>query len=150
MKVTRTIPILCALLLPPAAGVLHADLKAALAEHDLGKRSKLALDNAGATLKAVREAYQKGDNEALGPLLKELEESIGLAWDSLENTGKNPRKSPKWFKEAEIKTRGLLRKLESLQHDMDFEERVWLDQAKVRLEKVHDDLLVGLMEGKQR
>ena len=150
MKVTRTIPILCALLLPPAAGVLHADLKAALAEHDLGKRSKLALDNAGATLKAVREAYQKGENEALGPLLKELEESIGLAWDSLENTGKNPRKSPKWFKEAEIKTRGLLRKLESLQHDMDFEERVWLDQAKVRLEKVHDDLLVGLMEGKQR
>jgi hypothetical protein len=150
VKVTRTIPILCALLLPPAAGVLHADLKAALAEHDLGKRSKLALDNAGATLKAVREAYQKGENEALGPLLKELEESIGLAWDSLENTGKNPRKSPKWFKEAEIKTRGLLRKLESLQHDMDFEERVWLDQAKVRLEKVHDDLLVGLMEGKQR
>ena len=150
MRVTRTIPILCALLLLPAAAVLHADLKAAMAEHDLGKRSKLALDNAGATLKAVREAYQKGDNEALGPLLKELEESIGLAWDSLENTGKNPRKSPKWFKEAEIKTRGLLRKLESLQHDMDFEERVWLDQAKVRLEKVHDDLLVGLMEGKQR
>jgi hypothetical protein len=148
VKITRTIPIVCAILLLPAAGVLHADLKAALAEHDLGKRSKLALDNAAELLKAVRETYQKGDNQGLGPLLKELEDSVNLAWDSLESTGKNPRKSPKWFKSAEIETRNLLKKLESLQHDMGFEERAWLDQVKIRMQKVHDDLLVGLMEGK--
>ena len=35
------------------AGPLRADLKAALAEPNLGKRSKLALDNAAEALKAA-------------------------------------------------------------------------------------------------
>jgi hypothetical protein len=133
-----------------AAGLLHADLKAALAEHDLGKRSKLALDNAGSALKAAREAYQKDDNAGLAAAVLELQESVDLAWDSLESTGKNPRKSPRWFKQAEIETRGLLKKLETLEHDMGFEDRPVLEKVKARLQKVHDDLLTGLMEGKSQ
>ena len=86
-------------------GVLRADLKAALAERDLGRRSKLALDNAGAALKAAREAYQQGESSAVAAAAREFEESVDLAWDSLESTGKNPRKSPRWFKQAEIETR---------------------------------------------
>jgi len=113
---TRTILLLLALGLVSAAS-LPADLRAALAEHDLGKRSKLALDNAGSALKAAREAYQKDDNPALAAAALEIEESVSLAWDSLESTGKNPRKSPRWFKQAEIETRNLLKKLDSLQHD---------------------------------
>jgi hypothetical protein len=128
--------------------LLSFDLKAALAEHDLGKRSKLALDNAGAALKAARDAYQQGEAAALAAAAGELQESVDLAWDSLESTGKNPRKSPRWFKQAEIETRSLLKKLETLQHDMSFEDRPVLDKAKARLQKVHDDLLLGLMEGK--
>jgi predicted lipoprotein len=108
---TRTILVLLAMGLVAAAGPLHADLKAALAEHDLGRRSKLALDNAGSALKAAREAYQKEDNAALAAAVQELQESVDLAWDSLESTGKNPRKSPRWFKQAEIETRSLLKKL---------------------------------------
>ena len=147
MRGTRTILMLLALGLVSAAR-LPADLKAALAEHDLGKRSKLALENAGSALKAAREAYQKGDNPALGAAALEIEESVALSWDSLESTGKNPRKSPRWFKQAEIETRNLLKKLESLQNDLGFEDRPVLDKAKARLQKVHDDLLTGLMEGK--
>src|ERR1039457_424895 len=134
MRGGRTILMLLALGLVAAAGLLHADLKAALAEHDLGKRSKLALDNAGSALKAALE----------------IQESVDLAWDSLESTGKNPRKSPRWFKQAEIETRSLLKKLETLQHDMGFEDRPLLDKAKARLQQVHDDLLTGLMEGKSK
>ncbi len=130
--------------------LLRADLKAALAEHDLGRRSKLALDNAGAALKAAREAYQQGDVKAVAVSAKEIQESVDLAWDSLESTGKNPRKNPKWFKQAEIETRNLLKKLETLQHDMGFEDRPMLDSAKARLQKVHDDLLTGLMEGRAK
>jgi hypothetical protein len=123
-------------------------LTAAKAERDLGRRSKLALDNAGAVLKEARDAYGKGDSAALASAAKEFEESVDLCWQSLESTGKNPRKSPKWFKSAEIETRNLLKKLSSLQDDLPFEERPVLDKAKARLQKVHDDLLVGLMEGK--
>jgi hypothetical protein len=150
VKGTRIILLLLALGLVPATGLLHADLKAALAERDLGKRSKLALDNAGFALKAAREAYQKGDNPALAAAASEFQESVDLAWDSLESTGKNPRKSPRWFKPAEIETRNLLKKLETLQHDLSFEDRPLLDKAKARLQKVHDDLLTGLMEGKSK
>ena len=149
MRGTRTILILLALGLA-SAPLLRADLKAALAEHDLGKRSKLALDNANAALKAAREAYQKGDSAAVAEAALEIEESVGLAWDSLESTGKNPRKSPRWFKHAEIETRDLLKKLETLQRDFGFEDRPALDKAKTHVQKVHDDLLTGLMEGKSK
>ena len=55
---------------------------------------------------------------------------MDLAWDSLQSTGKNPRKSPQWFKQAEIETRDLLKKLETLQHDMGFEDRPMLDKCQ--------------------
>jgi len=129
-------------------GLLPADLKIALNERDLGKRSKLALDNAGVALKEAREAYQQGDNKALAAAAQEIEDSVSLAWDSLESTGKNPRKSPRWFKHAEIETRNLLKKLDTLQRDLPFEDRPVLDKAKARIQKVHDDLLKGVMEGK--
>ena len=129
MRGTRTILMVLAVGLVSAAGLLPADLKVALAE---------------------REAYQKGDNPALAASAQEIQESVELAWDSLESTGKNPRKSPRWFKQAEIETRSLLKKLETLQHDMGFEDRPLLDKAKARLQQVHDDLLTGLMEGKSK
>ncbi len=141
--------LLMALAMGSAAAPPPGSLTAALSERDLGKRSKLALDNAGAVLKEMREASLKGDSAALTGAIKEFEDSVALCWDSLESTGKNPRKSPKWFKSAEIETRNLLKKLASLQDDLAFEERPLLDKAKARLQKVHDDLLVGLMEGKK-
>ena len=145
---THSILVALGLSLISTTGLLPADLKIALNEHDLGKRSKLALDNAGAALKEAREAYQKGDDKALAAAAVEIEDSVSLAWDSLESTGKNPRKSPRWFKQAEIETRNLLKKLDTLQHDLGFEDRPVLDKAKARLQKVHDDLLKGVMEGK--
>ena len=147
---THSILVALGLGLISTPGLLPADLKIALNERDLGKRSKLALDNAGAALKEAREAYQKGDDKAVAEAAQEIEDSVSLAWDSLESTGKNPRKSPRWFKSAEIETRNLLKKLDALQHDISFEDRPVLDKAKARLQKVHDDLLKGLMEGKSK
>ena len=150
MRVRKTLLLLAALALAPATGTLRADLKAALNEHDLGRRSKLALDNASAALKAAREAYQKGDSAGVAAAANEIQESVDLVWDSLQSTGKNPRNSPKWFKQAEIGTRDILKKLDTLQRDLGFEERSVLDKAKAQVQKVHDDLLIGLMEGKHK
>jgi hypothetical protein len=128
----------------------HADLKTAMAEPDLGKRSKLALDNANAALKSAREAYNNDQKEQLSAAVNEIVDSVNLASESLKATGKNPRKSPKWFKQAEIATRDLLKKMETLQHDMSFDERGVLDKAKTRTQEVHDELLLGLMEGRHK
>ena len=131
-------------------GCLRADLKPALAESNLGKRSKLALDNAAAALKAAREAYAQSDNEKVAAAAAEMLQSVDLAYDSLMKTGKNPRNSPRWFKPAEIKTRDLAKKLDSFQRDMDYADRPVLEKVKARVQQVHEELLLGLMEGKRK
>jgi hypothetical protein len=75
---------------------------------------------------------------------------VNLAFASLQKTGKDPRKNPKWFKRAEIGTRELLRKLDAFQREMDFADRAMLNQVRGRVQQVHDELLVGLMEGKHK
>jgi len=131
-------------------GVSHADLKAALAERDLGRRSKLALDNASSALKAARAAFEKGETEKMKAAIEEVLESVDLAYDSLKSTGKDPRKNPRWFKPAEIHTRDLLKKVETLQYDLNFQDRPMLEKLKARVQQVHDELLTGLMEGKKK
>jgi hypothetical protein len=128
----------------------RAELKAALAEPDLEKRSGLALDNASDALKAVRKAYDKDDNALVTALTDEIERSVDLAQTSLQQTGKDPRNHPKWFKKAEIATRDLLRRLDTLQQEMSYADRPLLDKVKAHILKVHDELLLGLMEGKHK
>jgi len=137
-------------LLLAAAAPVRGDLGAARAEPNLEKRSKLAMDSAVAALHEAREAYKDGDNRTVGTKVTEVEESVNLAYTSLMQTGKDPRKSPKWFKHAEIETRNLLRSLESFQHDMNFDDRPMLEKTKERVQQVHDELLTGLMEGKRK
>ena len=130
-------------------GPVRADLKRALAERNLEKRAGLALENAVAAYKSARTAYEKGEREELAAAVAEVEESVKLAHTSLTATGKDPRKSPKWFKKAEIHTRDLLRRLESFQQQMSFDDRHLLDKVKVTVQQIHDELLVGLMQGKK-
>jgi hypothetical protein len=131
-------------------GWLFADLSRANAEKNLEKRSQLALANAAEQYKVARATYDKGDNERTAAVIAEILESVNLAFTSLQETGKDPRRSPKWFKRAEIETRDLLRKLESFQQEMSFADRPMLDKVKAETQKIHDDLLLGLMEGRKK
>jgi len=142
--------ILVLTLLASAAGTIRASLDEARAEPNLEKRSNLALANAVMALKEAREAYRGGDSQMTMDKISELEESVELGYDSLVKTGKDPRKSPKWFKRAEISTRDLLRSMESFGHDMSFTDRPMLDKARERVQQIHDELLTGLMEGKHK
>ena len=141
------LPAALALLLVP--GIVRADLKRAMAEPNLEKRSGLALDNAAAALKAAREAYDKNDSDLTAKDAAEIQESVDLAYDSLVQSGKNPRNSS-WCKKAEISTRDLSRKLESFQEQMSYSDRPMLDAIKADVQKVHDELLMGVMEGRKK
>jgi RNA polymerase-interacting CarD/CdnL/TRCF family regulator len=142
--------ILLALLAFAGAAALQADLKKAQAEPDLERRSKLALENAHAAYQTAREAYQKGEMEQVQASIDEVEQSVALAHQSLNDTGKNPRKSPRWFKSAELATRDLARRIASFQDEMSYSDRPMLDKLKARVQQVHDELLLGLMEGKKK
>jgi hypothetical protein len=133
------------------ACLLRADLAQVKAETNLEKRSKLALDYAGQTLKSARAAYGNGENEKqVTELVRQVTEAVQLADESLKETGKNPRKSPKYFKHAEIETRGLLKRIEAFQDEMNVADRSMLDGLRTKVQQVHDDLLMGIMEGKHK
>jgi len=133
-----------------AAGNAPASLDQARAEPNLEKRSALAMDSAVAALKQAREAYNAGDLTQVAAKAMEIQDSVELAYTALAKTGKDPRKSPKWFKRAEIGSRDLLRSLETLQHDMSVDDRAILEKPREKVQQVHDDLLIGLMEGKRK
>jgi hypothetical protein len=137
-------------LLAASVGMMRANLDEARAEPNLERRSNLALLNAVAALKYARDAYRAGDSQMATTKIDEVQESVALGYDSLMKTGKDPRKSPKWFKKAEIATRDLLRSMESFEHEMSFNDRTMLEKVREQVQQIHDNLLTGLMEGKHK
>jgi len=135
----------CALALP-----LRADLASIKTERKPEKRAEKALDNAQDAFKHAQNAYmQKGDLSQTATYLDELMESVQLAYDSLIETGKNPSKSPKHFKNAEIKTRELLRRLKDFQNEMGADDRKNIEQVRDTVRRIHEDLLLGIMGSKE-
>ncbi len=127
-----------------------ADLSTAKSEPNLEKRARRALENAESSLKSAESAYlEKGDLKQTDAALQELSESVQLAYDSLVKTGKNPSRSPKHFKQAEIKTRELLRRLTDFRDQMSALDRDRTDNVIATIQKVHDDLLAGIMGEKK-
>jgi hypothetical protein len=130
------------------AGV-SADLKKAMAENNLEKRSRLALQNAEQALDAARKAYESGDLKQTQAKADEILASVELAEESLRQTGKDPRRKPKHFKHAEKQTRELLRGIESLENYMSYTDRPVIQKLKERTHEIHDDLLAGIMGEKR-
>ena len=121
------------------------DLTRVEAEPHPDKRAHLALENADDALKQARESYDKGESENVTTRLHEVEQSVELAETSLKQTGKNPSRAPKHFKYAELRTRDLLRKMESFRESMSVADRPVLDHAISVVQKIHDTLLDGIM-----
>ena len=110
------------------------------------RRAEKALDNADAALKSATDAYlAKGDLKQANADLEELSESVQLAYASLAETHKNPSRNPKHFKRAEIKTRELLRLLTDFREQMSVDDREAVDKAHSTVQKVHEELLEGIM-----
>jgi hypothetical protein len=81
--------------------------------------------------------------------LEEVRESVDLCQSSLKQTGKDPRRSSKYFKKAEIGIRRLLRRLDNFRLEMAVPERPPVEKLIQHVQQVHDDLLHGIM-GKRK
>jgi len=125
------------------------DLARVEAEPNLEKRAHAALDNADEALKQAREAYAKGDDEASTARLNEVQRSVELAASALQQTGKNPSRSPKHFKQAELRSRDLLRKLDGFREQMSVADRAVVERVVESVQKMHDAWLDGIM-GKKK
>jgi hypothetical protein len=129
--------------------LLAFDLGSIKNEPNLERRSELALAYANTALDQAREAYDAGDVAKTEAALGELRESVELAYQSLEETGKDARRNPKFFKRAELKTRELMRRLDGLRSTVGFEDRPLVEKVRDRVAEVHDDLLKGIMSKKK-
>jgi hypothetical protein len=119
------------------------------AEPNLEKRAHAALDNADDALRHAREAYAKGDDGGANARLDEIQESVELADSALKQTGKNPSRSPKHFKQAEMRTRDLLRRLDGFRDQMSVADRASAERVVEAVQKIHDAWLDGIM-GKKK
>jgi hypothetical protein len=132
---------------------LGADKSAELAriegEPHAEKRARAALDYADEALRRARDAYAKGDTAATAAHLQDLEQSVELADSSLKDTGKNPSRSPKNFKSAELKIREILRKLDGFREEMSVADRPVIERVLAEVQKIHDTLLDSIM-GKRK
>jgi len=130
------------------AVTLQADLAAVKAEPNLEKRSQLALQHAEEEISAAKKAYDAGDLNQFKQRVEEIGELAELSYDSLEDTGKRARRAPKWFKRAEQKLLGLLRRIDSLGKDVSLEDRELVTSLGKRVTEVHDRLLHDIMTKK--
>jgi len=135
-----------ALLLLPA-GAAWADLESVKAEQNLYKRARKAMENANAALDAAREAYLAGDLEQTNARLEEVEDSVRLAYDSLQATGRKPRKIAKHYKRAEIGARRLIRRLNGFRDTMSYLDREKIDEVIEHVEELQDMLLDAVLGG---
>ena len=125
-----------------------ADVASVKTEPNPEKRSDLALDNANQAIDEARAAYQAGDMKKTDAELGEVRESVEITLDALEQSGKQPRRS-KYYKNAEIKLRHMLRRLSGFRDEMSVEDRKPLEDAAARMQEVHDRLLSEIMSKKR-
>jgi hypothetical protein len=128
---------------------LAFDLATIKSEPNLEKRSELALTNANAALDSARDAYNKGDLDKTETNLNEVLDSVDLAYQALSDTGKDPRKD-RFFKQAELRTRALLRRLEGLGETMSVADRGIVEKVRNEVSEIHDNLLTGIMSKRKK
>jgi hypothetical protein len=130
--------------------LLSFDLGAVKSEPNLEHRSELALTYANSALDNARTAYDSGDAAKAEFALEEVLESVDLAYDALSGTGKDPRRSPKYFKKAEMSIRLLLRRIEGVAQNFSVSDRNGIEHIRDHVSEIHDNLIEGIMSKKKK
>jgi hypothetical protein len=114
-------------------------LKAKLStETDPVRKARLAVHLAEIEFEQGRKDFSEG---ALDQMMAHIE----LAYSSLIETKRDPRRKPAGFKDMEIKLRTLNRRLDDLRSSLPLDERPPLEKMILRIRDIEDDLLNGLM-----
>lgn len=134
----------------PARGDEREELQGKIGrENDPIKKSRLHIRLAELYLDDAGDLYEKGQPEKGQAKLKEMMSLVEQAEEALFGTGRDPRKKPKGFKEAEIKLREFRRRLEDLRLAIPVDERGPLDKAIARVTEIDDRLVRGIMRVKE-
>jgi hypothetical protein len=134
-------------------GLYGAGLQGALTmelakqETNLEKRSDMAL--AVADLELDKCKVSQPSPQELFASMTRVREAVDLSVASLRESGKNPRKNPKYFKRAEVKMRELRRKLEGIKAAADIDDRPKVATLVDHLSSIEDRLVHATTSGEQ-
>lgn len=128
--------------------VVWADLASIKEEPNPEKRADKAMDYGGKMLLEVREKFSKHEMKQLEIALAEFRGALELAVDSLKATGKEPSKNPRAHKKVELRLREFMRKLKTMEHDLDFDDRAMIKPVIDRVGQIQDDLVQGIFSKK--
>ncbi len=123
------------------ARAAESGLETVKAEPNLERRSDLALTYAGEVLTKLRPDLETKDWAAVAPEVEEFRAAVDLSFGALKATGKNARRSPKYFKRAELKLRELGRRLRGLQVFLAVDDRPKMDEVIAYVGKLQDELV---------
>lgn len=115
------------------------------AETNLEKRYWAALDAGQKALDEARAAMSAGTVAELQAKVGQAGDCVEYAMESLEAMGKHPSQNGKNYKRAELRTRDLLRRIDTLAKDVAIDEREAVQAAQKRIGAVHDKLITGVM-----
>ena len=115
---------------------------------NLEQQARLSLDKADKALAEAKSAYANHDLELTRKSVETMLGEVLAAEKSLADTRKDARRSPKQFKLGEMRTREMLKRIDSLENDMDIDERAFVAEAKVKVQAIHDEWLLGIMGAK--
>ena len=136
------------LLLAAIGASASANLDAVKTEPNLEKRSERALLNADVALNEARQAWQAGNLDVYRKGVEETLQSVELSYKSLQDTGKRARRSPKFFKRAELTIRKLIKRLDAFEKEVGIEDREPVQMALKRVHEIHDQLVTDIMTKK--
>ena len=123
----------------------HPGLARIEAISDLERRSREALEFALVEFEAAVTAYGSGELDRGKVALDGVAKAVEMAVDSLQSTGKHPRRHPRHFKRAEIRTRKLLGQMKQAQQKAHLEDQADFEAAIQRVERANGTLLLGIM-----
>jgi hypothetical protein len=112
-------------------------------------RSHSAIEYSAAAERNAEAAYSKGDLAAVKLELKNMQDAVELARQSLDQTGKSPMRHPGPYKFGELRTQEMLVRLGDLERKMDAEERPMLEGPKSKVQEIHDVWFDGIMSKKR-
>ncbi len=122
-----------------------AGLDAVRTEPRADKRYEKALDFASEQITVARKDYRDGRIEQFRQCVENVGEAVKVCDQTLRGTGKNPSKSPKHFKRAEMRMREIIRRLTGLEGDVSVEDRGVIAKVKTSVQEIHDNLLFDIM-----
>ena len=129
-----------------AAALLAEIPETVLAEQNLEKRSELALKEADDRLSEAVQAYSEtGALKEFEGKLEAAAELTSFGLKSLQDSGKRARKSPKYFKRAELRLRNLLRRIDTLEREVSVDDRPPVEKLKQVVAETHEQILHDIM-----